>query len=100
MRPSEKFSDGLFAVYLPKVSALKLLSDSYQNDTDLLGQMVSERLGIALLPDWEVEKVPLYLVYYKNRGPEPTVRSMVDFLLEKFAPLSRTPTTITKGAQP
>ncbi len=61
--------------------------------------MVSEGAGIALLPcfdnmlrqgwvrllpEWEVDTVPLYLVYYKNRGSVPTVRSMVDFLLEKF----------------
>lgn len=69
------------------------------NDANLLGQMVSEGAGIALLPcfdnmlrqdwirllpEWEVEKMPLYLVYYKNRGSIPTIRSMVDFLLEKF----------------
>lgn len=69
------------------------------NDANLLGQMVSDGAGIALLPcfdnmlregwvrllpEWAVEKVPLYLVYYKNRGSVPTVRSMVDFLLEKF----------------
>lgn len=69
------------------------------NDANLLGYMVSEGAGIALLPcfdnmlrqgwvrllpEWEVDTVPLYLVYYKNRGSVPTVRSMVDFLLEKF----------------
>ena len=69
------------------------------NDANLLGQMVSDGVGIALLPcfdnmlregwvrllpEWAVDTVPLYLVYYKNRGSVPTVRSMVDFLLEKF----------------
>lgn len=69
------------------------------NDANLLGQMVSDGAGIALLPcfhnmlregwvrllpEWAVDTVPLYLVYYKNRGSVPTVRSMADFLLEKF----------------
>lgn len=46
--------------------------------------MVAEGVGIALLPEWEVDTVPLYLVYYKNRGSVPTIRSMVNFLFEKF----------------
>ena len=69
------------------------------NDANLLGQMVAEGVGIALLPcfdnmlregwvrllpEWEVDTVPLYLVYYKNRGSVPTIRSMVNFLFEKF----------------
>ncbi|MBF0804741.1 MULTISPECIES: LysR family transcriptional regulator [unclassified Neisseria] len=68
------------------------------NDANLLGQMVSDGIGIALLPcfdnmlrsgwvrllpQWRVDTVPLYLVYYKNRGSTPNVASMVDFLLEK-----------------
>ena len=39
---------------------------------------------VRLLPEWEVDTVPLYLVYYKNRGSVPTIRSMVNFLVEKF----------------
>ena len=69
------------------------------NDANLLGQMVAEGVGIALLPcfdnmlregwvrllpEWEVDTVPLYLVYYKNRGSVPTIRSMVNFLFDKF----------------
>lgn len=66
------------------------------NDFNLIGQMVGEGLGIGLLPcfdnmirddwvrllpQWRVESVPLYAVYYKNRGAAPTVRSMVEFLM-------------------
>lgn len=69
------------------------------NDANLLGKMVMDGVGIAMLPkfdnmlapnmvwilpEWKVESVPLYIVYYKNRGAVPTVRSMVDFLLEKM----------------
>lgn len=72
------------------------------NDANLLGQMVSDGAGIALLPcfdnmlqqgwvrllpEWKTDTVPLYLVYYKNRGMVSTVRSMADFLLEKFGVL-------------
>ena len=39
---------------------------------------------VRLLPEWEVDTVPLYLVYYKNRGSWPTIRSMVNFLFDKF----------------
>ncbi len=68
------------------------------NDFNLAGQMVNDGVGIALLPlfdnlirenyqriltDWQVERVPLYLVYYKNRGATSTVRSMIEFLLDK-----------------
>lgn len=68
------------------------------NDANLLSQMVADGSGIALLPcfdyllkmgcvrilpEWKVDAVPLYLVYYKNRGAIPMVNSMVHFLLEK-----------------
>lgn len=66
------------------------------NDFNLVGQMVSDGLGIGLLPcfdnmiradwvrllpQWQIDSVPLYVVYYKNRGAVPTVRSMVEFLV-------------------
>ncbi|MCP2041553.1 DNA-binding transcriptional LysR family regulator [Neisseria sp. HSC-16F19] len=69
------------------------------NDANLLGHMVAEGCGIALLPcfdnmlrpgmvrllpEWQVDTVPLYLVYYKNRGSVPTVHSMAAFLLAVF----------------
>ncbi|MDY4593605.1 MAG: LysR family transcriptional regulator [[Pasteurella] aerogenes] len=38
---------------------------------------------VRLLPDWTIEKVPLYAVYYKNRGSAPTVRSMVECLVKE-----------------
>ncbi len=67
------------------------------NDFNLIGQMVGEGLGIGLLPcfdnmirpdwvqllpEWQTDSVPLSVVYYKNRGAVPVVRSMVEFLLE------------------
>lgn len=70
------------------------------NDFYLAGQMVTDGIGIALLPlfanliqpnwvrllpQWQIQSVPLYLVYYKNRGSAATVRSMVEFLLAKFS---------------
>ncbi len=75
--------------------AQRLLS----NDFNLIGQMVSDGVGIALLPcfpnmvrpewirllpEWEVEKLPVYLVYYRNRGNVAAVRSLVDFLFGKI----------------
>ncbi|TWV84625.1 hypothetical protein [Moraxella sp. VT-16-12] len=38
---------------------------------------------IQLLPNWQIKDVPLYVIYYKNRGTVATVRSFVAFLLER-----------------
>lgn len=71
------------------------------NDFNFIGQMVSDGLGIAvlpcfdnmikkdwiqILPEWTLEKVPVYVVYYKNRGATSVVRSMVEFLLDIQVP--------------
>lgn len=92
--PDWRFSHKQHRVHIAEQNRLA------SNDANLLGHMVSEGLGIALLPcfdnmvrpdwvrllpEWQVDTVPLYLVYYKNRGAVPTVHSMVDFLLETFA---------------
>lgn len=65
------------------------------NDASVLAELVENSYGIALLPeltgliqphwqkllpDWQVESVPLYAIYYKNRGLAPTVRAFVNFL--------------------
>ncbi|ABR74514.1 LysR family transcriptional regulator [Actinobacillus succinogenes] len=36
---------------------------------------------IKLLPDWEMPTVPLSVIYYKNRGTVPTIRSFTQYLL-------------------
>ena len=69
------------------------------NDAELLAQLVDDGIGIALLPemgtlikpewvrllpDWQLDSVPLYAIYYKNRGFVPTVRSFVEFMAEIF----------------
>lgn len=67
------------------------------NDFNLLERLVDEKQGIALLPeymarrpawrrvlpDWQIESVPLHLLYYKNRGSVLVVRTFVEFVLEK-----------------
>lgn len=35
---------------------------------------------IPLLTDWQLPSVPISLIYYKNRGAVPTIRSFVEFL--------------------
>lgn len=67
------------------------------NEASVLAQLVEDSYGIALLPeltgliqpnwqkllpDWQLESVPLYAIYYKNRGLAPTVRTFVNFLSE------------------
>lgn len=65
------------------------------NDFGVVRQMLGHGTGIAMLPlfktmqtadlvpvlsDWHIKSVPLYAVYYKNRGASSTVRSLIDFL--------------------
>ena len=40
---------------------------------------------VRLLPDWQMKISPVSLIYYKNRGAIPTVRSMVEFLQQIVA---------------
>ncbi|SMB79443.1 DNA-binding transcriptional regulator, LysR family [Pasteurella testudinis DSM 23072] len=75
-----------------KISAAKRVNS---NDAELLAALVNGHSGIALLPeigslinpdwirllpDWTLDSVPLYAIYYKNRGFVPTVRSFVEFV--------------------
>ncbi|TNH05060.1 LysR family transcriptional regulator [Testudinibacter sp. TR-2022] len=77
-----------------KVNANKRVN---ANDAGLLAELVNDNIGIALLPevgslinpswikllpDWTLDPVPLYAIYYKNRGFVPTVRSFVEFVAE------------------
>ena len=92
--------DGIEWRFVRKQHTVKIQNHNKisSNDANLLKHMVSRGVGIALLPcfddilhqnwvrllpDWQVETIPLYLVYYKNRGSTATVKSMVDFLLKK-----------------
>lgn len=64
------------------------------NDAFLLARLAAAGEGIALLPDlpaltnglqrvlpeWATESLPLYALYYKNRGFAPTVRSFIEWL--------------------
>ena len=36
---------------------------------------------VKVLPDWEMPNVPLSVIYYKNRGTVPTIRSFTQYLL-------------------
>ena len=69
------------------------------NDAFLLARLAAAGAGIALLPqlpaltnglqrvlpEWATESLPLYALYYKNRGFAPTVRSFIDWLAAVLA---------------
>ena len=69
------------------------------NDAFLLARLAAAGEGIALLPqlpaltnglqrvlpEWATESLPLYALYYKNRGFAPTVRSFIDWLAAVLA---------------
>lgn len=67
------------------------------NDFLLIEQMIDKGLGIGLLPrfisdkypnfialfeDWQIPQIPVSMVYYKNRGAVPALRSFVAWLSE------------------
>lgn len=69
------------------------------NDAYVLAQLAEDGMGIALLPEigklvpktlirvlpeWAPTPSPLHVIYYKNRGLAPLVRSFVDFLIVHF----------------
>lgn len=80
---------------------IKIVPQSYisANDFDLVAELIQQQLGIGLLPtdiamkypdlipilnDWQLPSMPLSVIYYKNRGAVPTVKSFVDWLLIEF----------------
>lgn len=69
------------------------------NDFLLIEQMITKGMGIGLLPrlisdkyphlvqvltDWHIPQVPVSMIYYKNRGAVPAVRSFVEWLVQSF----------------
>lgn len=69
------------------------------NDFLLIEQMIVKGMGIGLLPrfisdkypnlvqvltDWQIPQVPVSMIYYKNRGAVPAVRSFVEWLAQSF----------------
>lgn len=44
-----------------------------------VGEQIPEL--VKVLPDWEMPSVPLSVIYYKNRGTVPTIRSFTQYLL-------------------
>lgn len=70
------------------------------NDFLMVENIIAQGLGIGLLSshaaakhehlvqvltDWQLPAVPLSLIYYKNRGTVPTVRSFVGWLSDRMA---------------
>lgn len=68
------------------------------NDFLLIEQMLDKGIGVGLLPlfisnkhpnlvqvltDWHIPKKSVSMIYYKNRGAVPAVRSFVDWLSQK-----------------
>lgn len=88
-------------LFLHKERQIKIVPQGYIscNDFDLVAELIQQQLGIGLLPtdiamkypdlipilnDWQLPSMPLSVIYYKNRGAVPTVKSFVDWLLIEF----------------
>lgn len=86
--------------FLQKEREISIAPQSYMscNDFSLVADFIAQGLGIGVLPteianhypqlqkvlqDWQLPSIPLSIIYYKNRGAVPTVRSFVEWLLQQ-----------------
>lgn len=75
------------------------------NDFRLVENQIRQGVGLGILPmicetdhsdlvrllsDWHLPSVPISLIYYKNRGAVPTIRSFIEFLQKEITPATAT----------
>lgn len=54
-----------------------------QPEIVLADDLASGRL-VPVLPGWSLEPSPMYLIYAKDAHPTAKLRSVVDFLMQRF----------------
>lgn len=88
-------------IFQHKERQIKIVPQAYIscNHFEIVADFIHQGLGIGVLPlellnkypdlipilqDWQLPSVPLSIIYYKNRGAVPTVKSFVEWLLQQF----------------
>lgn len=66
-----------------RMAALHGVGIALQPEAVLEGDLADGRL-LPVLPGWSLAPSPIYLVYRQDRRPTATLRSAIDFLLERF----------------
>lgn len=68
-----------------------------QPEASLADDLATGRL-LPVLPDWSYKPTPMYLIYAQDRRPTAKLRSMIDFLLERFGVEGR-PASLSAAGQ-
>jgi DNA-binding transcriptional LysR family regulator len=83
-----------------RIAAVNGLGIVLQPEVVLADDLVTGRL-LPVLPEWSLMPSPMYLIYAQDRRPTAKLRSVVDFLLDRFGtelmPAFRIP-PVTDGA--
>lgn len=68
-----------------RIAALHGAGIVLQPEASLVEDLDAGRL-VQVLPAWSYRPTPMYLVYAQDRRPTAKLRSVIDFLLERFGP--------------
>jgi DNA-binding transcriptional LysR family regulator len=68
-----------------RIAALHGAGIVLQPESVLAEDIAAGRL-VQVLPDWEFRTTPMYLIYAQDSRPTAKLRSIIDFLLERFGP--------------
>ncbi|HEV7776614.1 MAG TPA: LysR family transcriptional regulator [Luteibacter sp.] len=83
-----------------RIAAVNGLGIALQPEVVLADDLATGRL-LPVLPEWSLMPSPMYLIYAQDRRPTAKLRSVVDFLLDRFGtelmPVCRIP-SVTDGA--
>jgi len=68
-----------------RVAALHGAGIVLQPEASLADDVAAGRL-VPVLPAWSYVPTPMHLIYAQDRRPTAKLRSIIDFLLERFGP--------------
>ncbi|CAM5227772.1 LysR family transcriptional regulator [Rhodanobacter lindaniclasticus] len=68
-----------------RIAALNGIGIALQPEAVLADDLAAGRL-LPVLPDWSLAPSPMYLIYPQNLRPTAKLRTVIDFLLERFGP--------------
>ncbi len=66
-----------------RIAALHGCGIVLQPESMLMEDIVHGRLA-PVLPEWSYKPTPMYLIYHQDTRPSAKLRSVIDFLVERF----------------
>ena len=79
-----------------RMAALSGVGIVLQPEASLADDVAAGRL-VAVLPAWSYKPTPMHLIYAQDRRPTAKLRSMIDFLLERFGVEGLSASSATPG---